>query len=371
MEWMDCSISQWCSSSHHHSDSHQHSSSCQWRRSWSSGCQREDPQVTSHCGQPEGVLTAEGPQTTSHQKGTVRGWAQPSSSSQQKWHVTFAEGRAPSSSEDSPERDARIDEAHQLPPPTWQDERVGNERSNWSRLEAGEEEDLECPLLLKPYLQELLGGEDLAGTEVPYDPEPSPLHQMDWIQWHTHQIEMLTWWTQLQEVSRDNACWEFAWKVHVSFVVPKACNQAKGVDNDYTPPLTHPSLGKYRFMLPPHLRFGSQDCWLAQSCQTLAYMRVLQYWVKRASHWSPVNHAIWWRVWWSSGRQWSHWSPLQRRKFLWPVCPLFGWRSVHPGQQKPPHKTPTAAAAVAEAAKSTQEGPYWWPMVWSNPSLPR
>ena len=59
MEWMSCSIYQQCSGSHQCSVSHQ----C--RRSWSSGCWREDPQVMSHCRQPEGVLTAEGPQVTS------------------------------------------------------------------------------------------------------------------------------------------------------------------------------------------------------------------------------------------------------------------------------------------------------------------
>ena len=70
--------------------------------------------------------------------------------------------------------------------------------------------------------------------------------------------------------------------MHASFEVPKAHNWVKGVDNDYTPPLAHPSLGKYRFMLPPNLRFGSQDCQLAQQCKTLAYVRALQYWMERA-----------------------------------------------------------------------------------------
>ena len=91
-------------------------------------------------------------------------------------------------SEDSLERDAGRDEAHQLPPPTWQDEGAPNDVSDWSRPEAGEEEDLECPPLLELHLQELLGRENPAGTKAPYDPEPSPLHQMEWIQWHAHQV---------------------------------------------------------------------------------------------------------------------------------------------------------------------------------------
>ena len=65
-----------------------------------------------------------------------------------------------------------------------------------------------------------------------------------------------------------------------------ACNQAKGWTMT-TPPLPHPSIGKYCFMLPSDARFGSQDYWLAQSHQTLAYVRVLQYWAEEAQLWVP------------------------------------------------------------------------------------
>ena len=81
-----------------------------------------------------------------------------------------------------------------------------NDESDWPRPEAGKEEDLECPLPLKPHLQELLGGEDLASAEATYDPEPSPLCQSDWIQWCTCQVEMLTWWRELQEVPSNSNC---------------------------------------------------------------------------------------------------------------------------------------------------------------------
>ena len=142
--------------------------------------------MTFHCGEPK--VTVEGSQVTSCSRGTVQGWAQSSSPSWQKQWVTFAEGRAPSLSKDSLKSNAEIDEAHHLPPPTWQTEKVPHDGADWSRPEAGEgQEDLECPLPPEPHLQELLGGKEsfLASTKVPDDPEPSPLCQLDWIQWHT------------------------------------------------------------------------------------------------------------------------------------------------------------------------------------------
>ena len=267
-----------------HSISQQHSSSHQHRRHWTLGSQKEDPQASSHCGEPESVLTEEGPQATSCHRGTVRGWAQSSSPSWQKLHVTFAEGKVPSLSEDSLESNAGIDEAHQLPLPTWQDNRAPNDGANWSRPKAGKEEDFECPPPLEPHLQELLGGEEsfLASAKAPYDPAPSPLHQSDWIQWHACQVEMLAWWRELLEVTSNDDCQEFAQKVCTSFEVPMAHNWAKVVDNDYTPMPAHPSLWKYRFIPSSDPRFGSQDCQLAQPHQTLAYVRAIHYWVEKA-----------------------------------------------------------------------------------------
>ena len=89
MEWMSCSIRWCCSGIHCHSSSHKH------RRSQSLGHWREDSQAMSHHGEPEGVLTAEGPQATSHHRGTARGQAQSSSPFWQQRCVTFAEGRPP------------------------------------------------------------------------------------------------------------------------------------------------------------------------------------------------------------------------------------------------------------------------------------
>ena len=144
-------------------------------------------------------------------------------------------------------------------------------------------------------------------------------------------------------------------------------NWVQGVVNDHTPPLAHPSLWKYRFMppltqglavktadLPSHTRPScmpehSNTGWRGPSCQSLE------------------NHAIWQKVWWSSSGQWSHWSPLQIRKFLRLLHPPIGWRSVCSGWQNPLCKT----TSVAEAAGLTQGGPCQQPMALTGPLLPR
>ena len=64
----------------------------------------------------------------------------PSPTQQKQW-VTFTEGRAPLSGEESLERDTRIDEAYQVPPLTWQTERALCNESDWLRAEGGEREE--------------------------------------------------------------------------------------------------------------------------------------------------------------------------------------------------------------------------------------
>ena len=118
-----------------------------------------------------------------------------------------------------------------MPLPNWWAERMPHDGADWSRQEADKgDEDLECPPLLKPHLQELLGGEELflAGTEVPDNQESPPLYQSDWIQWHAPEVETPTWWRELLEVPGNDNCWEFAQKVHASFEVLKAHNWEKG-----------------------------------------------------------------------------------------------------------------------------------------------
>ena len=234
--------------------------------------------------------------------GTVWGWTQSPSSTRQKHQVTLVKERAPSLTEESQEHDARVDEALQLLLQMWQTEEAPFKEANWLRPkgEAGMilakvDENLECPLPLEPHLQELPVDEEpsLAGTEAgdslplppistPEDPELSPLCQLDWIVWHARHVEMPPWWWELVKIPDHNNYQEFAQKVHASFKMLKACNLAKRVDNDHTPPLTHPSIGNYHFMPPANVRFGSQDYQLAQSHHTITYVRVLQYWTEKA-----------------------------------------------------------------------------------------
>ena len=51
----------------------------------------------------------------------------------------------------------------------------------------------------------------------------------------------------------------FAQKVHTTFEVLKAHNWAKGLDNNHTPLLAHPAMGKYYYMPPANTRFGFRD----------------------------------------------------------------------------------------------------------------
>ena len=126
------------------------------------------------------------------------------------------------------------------------------------------EEEWECPLPLEPNLQELLSGEEtfLASAEagdcflwtlMPDDPKPFPMWHVDWLWWHTCQVDMPAWWLELWEVLGHDGHWQFMWKVQASIEVPKAWNHVKGVGNNHTPPPAHLFLGKYKFMPPPDL----------------------------------------------------------------------------------------------------------------------
>ena len=77
----------------------------------------------------------------------------------QKHQVSFTKERVPSSTEESLEHDARIEEAYKLPPPMWWAEDMPNKKADW--LRPGEEvgiipvegdEDLENPSMLEPHL---------------------------------------------------------------------------------------------------------------------------------------------------------------------------------------------------------------------------
>ena len=204
-----------------HSLSYRHSGSLWWRRSQTAEHQTEVPQVTSHHGD------------------SARRWALSPNPSWPRWWMTFAEGRAPSSLESSPERDTSADEAYKLPPLTW------GVRGHWmtnltgSRPTAEEEGDPKCLPPLEPHLQVLLSGEETflasAGVEgsfpwtsTPNDPKPSPMEHVEWIKWHAQQPDMPAWWWELQGVTGHEDQQEFAMRIWASFEVPRAQCHALG-----------------------------------------------------------------------------------------------------------------------------------------------
>ena len=111
----------------------------------------------------------------------------------------------------------------------------------------------------------------------PENPDPSPLSASKWIEWH---IKTLSWWEEPMQIPSHEDYQEFAWEVHASFETPAACNWTKKVKNQYTLPPAHFSIMKHCFLLPMKEEFATQDIHLAQSQNTIAYMRALQYWAE-------------------------------------------------------------------------------------------
>ena len=148
---------------------------------------------------------------------------------------------------------------------------------------------------MKPHLQELLGEEEPSAasakvgdglppppTSMPKDLEPSPLYHAEWIEWHTRHVLILCWWEEPVEIPSHEDYQLFTRKVCASFDVLKVGNWAKGGNNDHTPLLAHPSIGKYQFLLPQDRWYGTQDYQLTQSKHTVTYARVLQYWAEKS-----------------------------------------------------------------------------------------
>ena len=257
MERMSCSTSHCHSTSHQCSTSHGHLAN--HRKSRSSGWWEEGSQVTPCCGETE--ATSGSSQANSHQEGmadvnffkhqrdTAQEWMWSPSSIRWRHWVTFAKGTAPSLEESLRHEvskcphDAGTEMGYQLSPPMWWTEATPQEMADWSRpweeaqtvLVKEEDVDLECTPPLEPYLMQLLGEEEpsLPGTNardvlpplpMPEDPEPSPQHASDWIEWHARYVQMPSWWEELTKIPSNVNHQEFAWKVHASFEVPKACN---------------------------------------------------------------------------------------------------------------------------------------------------
>ena len=111
--------------------------------------------------------------------------------------MTFALGKVPSP-EEPLESYARGDKAYRCPPPTWPVRKESPDSTDWSTPAEEDEDlpakDLECPLPLKPFVQELLEDEEAsftnAGTDSGLlppsplmlgDPEPSPVEHEHWM----------------------------------------------------------------------------------------------------------------------------------------------------------------------------------------------
>ena len=212
--------------------------------------------------------------------------------------VTFADGRAPSSTDESLGHDARVDDALQLPPPMWLTEEVPQggadcsmdlPRHETETIPAEGEDKLENLLPLEPHLGQLLGEKEPspAGDNLSEDPEPSPMCHLDCIAWDTRCILMLSWWKELVEVPGQEDYQLFTRMVHTSFEVPKACSQAQGLNNHHMPPCSHPSIGKDRFLPPQTEQFHAQDYWLTQPQHMVTYARVLQHWAEKAQPPNP------------------------------------------------------------------------------------
>ena len=165
VERLSCSLS--CS--HQCSGSHRCSGSC-----------RQRPQAGSH--------QNKAPQVDACKEESSRRSAQSPSPVWLRQWVTF---------EDSPGEDVRGEEPPLL---AWADDKGTGEPSDWSQPEPRmEEEDLECPPTLDPWVQEFLAGEVSWASNRSEDnpqqtlmPELSPQRNNEWIHWCTQHVEMPT-----------------------------------------------------------------------------------------------------------------------------------------------------------------------------------
>ena len=303
MEWMRNCVSWWHSRSHCHSSSCWCSGSHQCRRSRSSGHWREDLLVTSYHGEPK--VRAEGPQETFCCRGTVWGWAQSPSPTRQKWWVTSIEGRVPLPSKENPESDARIDEAHQLPTLTWWAGRVLHNGAGWSSPEEDKGwEDLECPLLLEPHHQELLGGEEspqlVLRWKMAWCPCPKtqrPLSCASQIG-YSGTSNMWRCWPGGGNFWRSPAMMT-AGSLSIKCVLHLRCQRHIIGQRGWlmtTHPLAHPSIGKYHIMPPSDVRIGSKDYWLASHTRPSSTWGHFSTGQRRTNCQFLVDLAIWKKV---------------------------------------------------------------------------
>ena len=228
MEWMSCFFSHWSSGSHQHSGSCDTGGPGPWDVKeiprWPEA-RLKDTQVDSHKGrrmevdfhqQLPGWLHTEG--------GTIQGWTQSPSPTRQKCQVNFTEGGHPHQLKRA---QTWCQSGWGLPVASTNVADWGGATGRSQLVQAREEaetilvkgeEELESPPPLEPQLEQLLGEEKPSpmGTKAedglppspmstPKYPEPSPLHQLTWINWHTRHVPTLPWWKELVEIpSHDN-----------------------------------------------------------------------------------------------------------------------------------------------------------------------
>ena len=304
MERMCCSTGHWHSTGHWCSSSHWCSASC--RRSWSLGWWEESPQAVPCCGETEvkpGSLQAHScqggkvdidflqhwrtSQVTSHWGALLKN--EPSHPAPQGRYV-----RWPSLKGEHPcwgrAQDMGQGNAHVMLGQKWaiswthQHGRLRQHHRRWLiGWDQEEDVDLKCPPPLEPPPTTPGWGGALpsghqgrrwppappTSTSPPppspcEDPEHSPLHASEWTEWHARSVQMPSWWEELTKITSHTDHKEFAWKVCTSFKVPKACNQAKKVNNYHVHLLAHPLIGKHHFLLSRDARFHAQNICLTQ-----------------------------------------------------------------------------------------------------------
>ena len=133
----------------------------------------------------------------------------------------------------------------------------------------------------------------------------------------------------------------------------KSCEE---VGNDHTPPLSYPSLGKYKFMPLLDQRFGNQDCQLVQPHQTCTYVRVLQYWAEKSQ--LPILAESVLELWWVM-------KPLVTFTEVLVATAPSNWVEVSSPRLAEPTPADPHCSCSHSHSHNTQahpRGPYWQPM---------
>ena len=159
------------------------------------------------------------PQAEACQGRSSKRWAQSPSSGQLRSHVTF---------EDDFKEDTGAGKPHPL---AWGDMEDTRE----------EEEDLEGPSALVPYLEGFLAraGDDSQQTLLS---KPSYTNSSEWVRWCTKQLSTPKWWQELSAVPGQSNIQEFTRRFRASFQLPMVSSHTQGITTNYSAPLAPHSL---------------------------------------------------------------------------------------------------------------------------------